>query len=112
MPTKNSINSSIPIEIAKGGTNAISMANTDGVCYFDGTGIVTTTVGTAAQVLTSNGAAVAPTFQTCRFYSAQVTLSSSDIKTLHATPITLVAAQGTGTVIMPISLVGNIIGGI
>jgi hypothetical protein len=50
------------LAIANGGTNATSMANTDGVVYYDGTRLVTTTVGTAGQVLTSNGA-VAPTFQ-------------------------------------------------
>ena len=52
-----------PIPIANGGTNATSMATTDGVVYFDGTRLVTTAVGTAGQVLTSNGAGVAPTFQ-------------------------------------------------
>ena len=76
MPTINSWNSNIPVEISKGGTNATSMANTDGVCYYDGTRLVTTTVGTAGQILTSNGAAVAPTFQapipsTCYFLAYQ-----------------------------------------
>lgn len=51
------------IPIADGGTNATSMATTDGVVYFDGTRLVTTSAGTATQVLTSNGAGVAPTFQ-------------------------------------------------
>jgi hypothetical protein len=51
------------LAIAHGGTNATSMANTDGVVYFDGTRLVTTAVGSATQVLTSNGAGVAPTFQ-------------------------------------------------
>ena len=40
------------LAIANGGTNATSMANTDGVVYYDGTRLVTTTVGTAGQVLT------------------------------------------------------------
>lgn len=52
-----------PVSIANGGTNASSMTTTDGVVYYDGTRLVTTTAGTAAQVLTSNGAGVAPTFQ-------------------------------------------------
>lgn len=52
-----------PLNIAHGGTNATSMTNTDGVVYFDGTRLVTTTVGVATQVLTSNGPGVAPTFQ-------------------------------------------------
>lgn len=63
MATSNSINSAIPIEIAKGGTNSSSMTNTYGINYYDGSSIVTTTVGTTDQVLTSNGAGVAPTFQ-------------------------------------------------
>ena len=51
------------LAIANGGTNATSMATTDGVVYFDGTRLVTTAVGTATNVLTSNGAGMAPTFQ-------------------------------------------------
>ena len=51
------------LAIANGGTNATSMANTDGVVYYDGTRLVTTAVGTATNVLTSNGAGLAPTFQ-------------------------------------------------
>ena len=54
----------VPVAIANGGTNATSMTTTDGVVYYDGTRLVTTTVGTAGQFLTSNGAGVAPTFQT------------------------------------------------
>lgn len=53
----------VPVVIADGGTNATSMTNTYGVVYFDGTLLNTTAVGTATQVLTSNGAGVAPTFQ-------------------------------------------------
>lgn len=62
MATNNAWNSNIPVEIPKGGTNATSMATTNGVNYFDGTRIVTTATGSAGQVLTSNGAS-APTFQ-------------------------------------------------
>ncbi len=51
------------LAIANGGTNATSMTDTDGVVYYDGTRLVTTAVGTATNVLTSNGAGVAPTFQ-------------------------------------------------
>ncbi|MBE3085180.1 MAG: hypothetical protein IMZ64_03055, partial [Bacteroidetes bacterium] len=54
---------SSPVAIAEGGTNATAMATTYGVNYFDGTRLVTTAVGTATHVLTSNGAGVAPTFQ-------------------------------------------------
>lgn len=51
------------LPIANGGTNASSFAVTDGTAYFDGTRLVTTATGTANQVLTSNGAGVAPTYQ-------------------------------------------------
>ncbi len=49
--------------IANGGTNATSFATTDGTIFFDGTRLVTTATGSANQVLTSNGAGVAPTYQ-------------------------------------------------
>lgn len=54
---------STPVSIANGGTNATSFATTDGVVYYDGTRLVTTSAGTSGQVLTSNGAGVAPTYQ-------------------------------------------------
>jgi len=53
-----------PAPIIEGYTNAITMTNTDGVNYYDGSKIVTTSVGTAGQVLTSQGAASAPIFTT------------------------------------------------
>ena len=115
MVTKNSIGSNIPIEISKGGTNASSMTTTDGVVYYDGTRLVTTTVGTATQVLTSNGAGVAPTFQaissSSSFLTKKTTLTSSQIKALNATPIQIVAAQGANKVIVPISAVTHVIYG-
>ena len=49
--------------IAEGGTNATTLATTDGTVYFDGTRLVTTATGSARQVLTSNGAGVAPSYQ-------------------------------------------------
>lgn len=76
MPTQNSWNSNIPVEISKGGTNATSMTNTDGVVYYDGTKLETTAVGTAGQALTSNGSGAAPTFQDSPVSSSWVKLSS------------------------------------
>ena len=46
--------------------------NTDGVLYYDGAKPVTTAVGTAGQVLTSNGAGMAPSFQSGAAYSLSV----------------------------------------
>lgn len=51
------------LPIIEGGTNATTMATTDGVVYYDGTSLVTTAVGTAGDILTSNGSGLAPTFQ-------------------------------------------------
>ncbi len=65
------------IPIANGGTNASSMATTDGVVYYDGTRLVTTAAGTATQVLTSNGAGVAPTFQAAGGGSGIITINGN-----------------------------------
>lgn len=62
-----------PIIVAEGGTNATTMATTDGVVYYDGTSLVTTAVGTATHVLTSNGAGMAPTFQAAGASSISIT---------------------------------------
>ena len=51
-----------PMPIVEGGTNATSMATTDGTVYYDGTRLVTTATGTTGQVLTSAGAGVAPSY--------------------------------------------------
>jgi hypothetical protein len=52
-----------PGPISEGYTNALSMANTNGTAYFDGTKVNTVNPGTALQILKSNGAGMAPTFQ-------------------------------------------------
>jgi len=51
------------IPIVHGGTNASSFATVDGTIYYNGSSLVTTSTGTAGQVLTSNGAGSAPTYQ-------------------------------------------------
>jgi len=63
MATNNADNFSNPVAISQGGTNAISMTTTDGVVYFDGTKLVTTSAGTSGYILTSNGAGVAPAYK-------------------------------------------------
>ena len=75
--TTGTVALTIPVSIADGGTNATSMANTDGVVYYDGTRLVTTTVGTATYVLTSNGAGMAPTFQSASASGAVLTLTGN-----------------------------------
>ncbi|MCL5875793.1 MAG: tail fiber domain-containing protein [Candidatus Dependentiae bacterium] len=54
----------VPVSIAHGGTNATSMTTTDGVVYYDGVKLVTTSTGTSGQVLTSQGGLGAPTWTT------------------------------------------------
>ncbi len=95
-----------PMPIVEGGTNATSMTTTDGVVYYDGTRLVTTAVGTATNVLTSNGAGVAPTFQAASgggLLSTSLALTNAQIKALVATPIQIIAAPGSGNIINIVS---------
>lgn len=92
----------IPVAIENGGTNATSMTDTDGVIYFDGTSLVTTAVGTAAQVLTSNGPGEAPTFQDASPGSAIVTIDG-DTGSVSGSTITLesgVASNNSGATVL------------
>lgn len=91
------------LAIANGGTNATSFATTDGTVYYDGTRLVTTATGTSGQILTSNGAGVAPTYQT--FGSLTTAFNSIVIQIFTAsgtyTPTSgmkycIVEAQGSG----------------
>lgn len=74
--------------IANGGTNASSMTNSNGVIYYDGTRLVTTTVGTATQVLTSNGPGLAPTFQPGGGGGGSITIMGDSGATLTGTSFT------------------------
>jgi len=69
----------IPVSITDGGTNATTMTTADGVVYYDGTRLVTTTAGTATQVLTSNGAGMAPTFQAAGGGGGAITLIQKQV---------------------------------
>lgn len=75
---------STPVSIANGGTNATSMATTDGTIIFDGIRLVTTATGTSGQVLTSNGAGVAPTYQAAAASSISITGNSGGALTGNA----------------------------
>ncbi len=79
------VNLDVPVVIANGGTNATSFTNTDGVIYFDGTRLNSTTVGSAGQILTSNGIGLAPTFQAAG--SSSITING-DVGSIAGTTLT------------------------
>jgi len=81
MATINAINSANPIEVAKGGLGVATLTAYAVICA----GTTTTgpiqsiaSVGTAAQVLTSNGAAALPTFQTAPDSNVEFEVVGSD----------------------------------
>src|SRR5437762_17732 len=76
--TTGTVALTVPVAIANGGTNAITFATTDGTVYYDGTRLVTTATGTSGQVLTSNGAGVAPSYQSISASGAVTTLHTQD----------------------------------
>jgi hypothetical protein len=62
--TRNAANMTSPISLSSGGTATTTLSTQYGVAYYDGSGVSVTGAGTASQVFTSNGAGVAPSFQT------------------------------------------------
>ncbi len=93
-----------PIPIVEGGTNATSMATTDGTVYFDGTRLVTTATGTAGLALVSGGAGVAPTYTTVPVAgggTGRNTLTAHGVLLgAGTTAITQLAAAATGSTLM------------
>jgi hypothetical protein len=56
------LNLDTPVALANGGTGVNGFTNVDGVIYYDGTVLSSTGVGTAGQILMSNGPGLAPAF--------------------------------------------------
>ena len=75
-----------PAPIVEGYTNAISMANTFGTAYFDGSKVNTVNPGTAIQILKSNGAGMAPTFQSSSGGSGISVIGFTSQNTSSSTP--------------------------
>jgi hypothetical protein len=46
MPTTNAWNSNVPVEVTKGGTNAVAMSTSSGILKYDATSLVTSTTAT------------------------------------------------------------------
>ena len=83
----------VPVSIANGGTNATSMTNSNGVVYYNGTSLVTTTVGTAGQILTSQGVGMPPHF------AANSASSTFNADSGSATPAAgVITMHGTGDI--------------
>jgi hypothetical protein len=104
---------STPVSIANGGTNATSFVTTDGTVYYNGTSLVTTTTGTAGQVLTSNGVGSAPTYQTLGGASITITgdtgggLTSSSFTFTGGTTGLTFGGAGTTETLTGTLIVGN-----
>jgi len=108
MATNNSNNFTNPISVNTGGTGDSSVTAYSVIC-----GGTTSTgnlqnvsgVGSSTQILTSGGSSALPTWTTptgAPVLVASVTLTSTQVKALHATPIDLIPAQGAGTFIVVI----------
>ena len=94
----------------EGGTGASNTATSRKILVGDGTNFVSSTEtwavpGTSGNVLTSDGTnwTSAAAAGGGAVSTATVTLTSAQIKALHATPITLVAAPGSGKVVVLLS---------
>lgn len=101
MATKNSIDSNIPIEITKGGTNATSF-NSNGITYYDGSKINSLDpTSTTGYILTSNGAGSAP--------SLSYFISDIGVNLQTGFVYTLVITDAEGIVIMNKSLSNTLV---
>jgi hypothetical protein len=108
MATNNAINSSNPITVPQGGLGVGSFtAYTTLAAGTTNTGnIQEVGTGTSGQVLISNGAGVLPSYQTIssNTFLATLNLTNAQIKALTTTPITIVPAQGAGTVLFVLAV--------
>lgn len=96
------------LPIANGGTNIGTLGSAGSVEYSTGSQIASTAVGTAGQVLTSNGSS-APTFQNLGQFST--TTSSSGIATLANASLTQIPGLGqTFTISNPMYILMNSVG--
>lgn len=98
-----------PVNVANGGTGDTSFSAYDIIC-----GGTTSTgplqqvsgEGTTGQFLGSNGPSVLPSWQAIpaqTLLQATVTLSAFNFRGLNSTPFQIIAPQGSGVVIIPVS---------
>lgn len=88
MATINAIGSNIPIAITQGGTNSTSFT-TDGVLYYDGTKLASTSAGSSGQIFASGAGTNIPkySFPALKLLNTQ-TASTSASLTFTSTYIT------------------------
>ena len=105
-----------PVTVPNGGTGLTSLvpyALIAGGVTSAGNVQQVASLGTVNQYLASQGAGALPIWQNLPSVSqnmliAQVTLTASQFNALLGTPFTLVPAQGSGVVIVPISVYGKL----
>lgn len=110
MATNNSTNTSNPISVDQGGTGRATSTTPYGVLCAGttATGAQQTiaSVGAAGEVLTSNGPGALPTFQAAGGGAGLLfnsfTITSTQLKAINTSPVTLIPAQGAGIVINPL----------
>jgi hypothetical protein len=88
------VNLTVPVVIANGGTNATSFSTTDGVVYYNGTRLVTTSAGLAGQILTSQGPGMPPIYATNA--GGTITLNA-DSGSATGDPITIAGGHDINT---------------
>ena len=124
MPTNNVWNSQDPCDVGSGGTGRNTLTNHAVLVGATTTAITQLAVGTNGQVLLGSSAAD-PVFGTLtssdstivyttgagslglqcasKIISVTISLTNAQIKTIHATPITVVAAPAAGTYVSVVS---------
>ncbi len=100
------------------GTNNYLTITTSGIVALPGAGFTTagvlynttggvlasTAAGTSGQVLTSNGAGVAPTYQTpLLLNTGNIAVTNAQLKGMSVTPVQMIAAPAAGFVIIIVS---------
>lgn len=103
--------STTTLQAGSGGVKLGAVA--EGALVTSSTSVISTVTGTAGFVLTANAAGTAPSFQAAAAPSGVVkvvtlTLTNSQIKNLHATPIQILAAPGAGLSIIGVQQVGTL----
>lgn len=98
-----------PANIPTGTSGKVVQGQGAGTALALSTATYPVTAGTSGNVITSNGTNFissvfpsGPSTPTQGLQFVSLTLTSAQVKTLHASPIQILAAQGAGTVIVPL----------